>query len=82
MELDICPAASDKRLDGVHGGKNAGRACWVVAGSFARGNVECAFVKEHGDCATCDFHHQVKKEEGRYLWPATLLHRMLGEEIR
>ena len=28
-ELDICPVSAEIRLDGVHGGKNAGRACWV-----------------------------------------------------
>ena len=28
--LGVCPAAVESRLDGVHGGRNAGRACWIV----------------------------------------------------
>ena len=30
-ELGVCPVTMEKRLDDVHGGLNAGRACWVVA---------------------------------------------------
>lgn len=30
-DFGVCPAATEKRLNGTHGGKNAGRACWVVA---------------------------------------------------
>ncbi len=34
VERGVCPAAVEKRLDIFHGGKNAGRACWVAAGTM------------------------------------------------
>ena len=30
IEEGVCPAARETRLDGVHGGRNGGRACWAV----------------------------------------------------
>ncbi len=78
-ELGICPAAKDRRLDRVHGGKNAGRACWVVAGTLARGNVEGTCAREYDNCAMCDFYKLVKAEEGRYFWPPKLLLKVLGD---
>jgi hypothetical protein len=73
----VCPASTDSRLDGVHGGKNAGRACWAVAGSFAKGNAEGTFAKGHKDCTKCDFYNQIRQEEGRHTWPTTFLLKLL-----
>jgi hypothetical protein len=36
--LGVCPAATEKKLDGTHHGKNAGRACWAVAGTLCEGS--------------------------------------------
>ena len=36
-ECGVCPAAVEERLDGVLGGVNAGRSCWMVVGAFCRG---------------------------------------------
>lgn len=63
-EHGVCPAATDERLAGVHGGKNAGRACWVVAGTFCEGLVQGTFAQKYRDCTTCKFYRQVKREEG------------------
>lgn len=63
-ELGICPASVYDKLDGVHGGKNAGRVCWVVAGTMCGGEVEGSFAKKYKDCRECDFYQLVKKEEG------------------
>ena len=80
-ELGVCMAAKDERLNRVHGGKNAGRTCWVVAGTFSsKGKVECVVAKEYGSCATCDFYYEVKREEGKHTWPVALLLRILGEK--
>ena len=38
-ELGICPVAVENRTDAVNGGKNAGRACWAVTGSFCGGKI-------------------------------------------
>ena len=63
-ELGICPAAADERLHGVHCGVNAGRACWVVAGTFCEGEVQGTFAQKLRDCTQCDFFELVRKEEG------------------
>jgi nucleoside-diphosphate-sugar epimerase len=63
-KLGPCPAASDKRLDGVHGGVNSGRACWVVAGTFCGGTVQGSFARKQVACKRCDFYNKVYKEEG------------------
>lgn len=63
-ELGICPAAADKRLGGVHGGRKAGRACWVIAGTFCDGAVQGTFAQKYRDCSVCEFYRQVRKDEG------------------
>ena len=72
-DLGVCPAATDERLDGVHGGTNAGRACWVVAGTMCDGEVSGTFAKKIGDCMRCEFHKKVSDEEFPHLLPTTEL---------
>jgi hypothetical protein len=45
-ELGTCPANVTRELDGTHGGKNAGRACWIVSGTMCGGNVQGTFAKK------------------------------------
>ncbi len=73
----ICPAAITTRLNGIHGGKNAGRACWVVAGTFCGDVVEGTFARKHEDCADCDFYKLVKSEENASFIPASTLLRKI-----
>ena len=76
-DLGICPVATEKRLDGVHGGENAGRACWVVAGTLCGEKVQGTFAAKYGQCEKCDFHQVVKKEEGaKYEMSIFLLSKM------
>lgn len=63
-ELGVCPAATDERLEGVHAGKKAGRACWVIAGTFCEGAVQGTFAQKYKDCTACAFYRQVRMEEG------------------
>ncbi len=50
-DLGVCPSAIEKKLDGVHNGMNAGRACWLYQEHYARersrahspGNLELAW---------------------------------------
>jgi len=63
-DLGICPVSTEKRLDGLHGGDHAGRACWVVAGSFCGGKVQGTFASKFEQCEKCDFYQAVKREEG------------------
>jgi hypothetical protein len=59
-----CPAAVERTLDGVHGGKNSGRTCWVLAGTFCAGQVVGTAAKKLANCMECPFYQQVHREEG------------------
>ena len=61
-ELGVCPASMEVRLDGMHGGKNAGRSCWVVAGTLCDWEEQGTFAKKFLNCETCDFYETVRKE--------------------
>ena len=63
-ELGVCPASTEKTLDGVHDSTNAGMACWVVAGSLCAGKKQGTFAQKYADCQMCDFYRTVKQEEG------------------
>jgi hypothetical protein len=59
-----CPVSTEARLNMVHGGYQAGRACWVIAGTHCRGEVQGDFAKKYSNCEKCDFYRQVRQEEG------------------
>lgn len=77
----VCAASTDQRLDKVHGGMNAGKACWVVAGTLGRGRSDCTFARDFKQCPNCTFYKVVKSEEGIHFWPPELLRRLLGERM-
>lgn len=62
-EMDICPASTVTSCTGLNNGKNAGRLCWAIAGTFSSGKVRGVFAKELS-CLNCDFLKLVCKEEG------------------
>ncbi len=62
-ELGVCPAATEQLLNGTHGGTNAGRACWVVAGSLCGGKIQGTYAKKLLNCWRCEFMNSVKLEE-------------------
>lgn len=69
----VCPAATDSRLDGVHGGRNAGRACWVIAGTLCNGKTQGSFAQKFDSCEKCNFYLKVKKEELPYFILSSVL---------
>jgi hypothetical protein len=76
-EFGICPVAIEVRLDQVHHGKNAGRACWIVAGTLCEGKPQGSFVRKHKNCTSCDFYKLVLvQEKGEFLLSTTLLKKM------
>lgn len=76
-DMGVCPAALDKRLHGVHGGKNAGRSCWVLAGTMCGGRVQGTFAQKYETCAACEFYKKVRDEEnGSYEMSIVLLGRL------
>jgi hypothetical protein len=63
QELGICPVTTYHQLDGTHDGKNAGRACWAIAGSLCGGKIQGTYAQKLDNCWRCDFMNSVKKEE-------------------
>ena len=63
-ELGVCPAADDRSYDGINCGKNAGRFCWAVAGTFCGGKVQGTFADKRESCLSCVFFNKVRAEEG------------------
>lgn len=62
--LGVCPAAADKNSDGLNGGRNGGRICWAIAGTFCDGEAHGTFARKSLYCGDCDFFKKVKAEEG------------------
>ena len=60
---DVCPAYLETKLNGVHDGKNGGRACWVVAGTKCGGIVKRTLIPKFIVCKLCDFKEIVMSEE-------------------
>jgi len=76
-ELGVCPAATEISLDGFHRGDNAGRACWIIAGTFCGGKVQGSYAAKSKNCADCEFFKQVLEEENTDLHEATVLLKAL-----
>lgn len=73
----ICPSATESKLNGVHGGKNAGRSCWVVAGTQCGGEEQGTFAHKYHNCEKCDFYQSVKSEEkSNFILSILLLRQM------
>ena len=77
-DLGRCPATTEERLDGAHDGVNAGRTCWVVAGTLCKGEVQGTFAQKFNNCKECDFYIVVRDEEGTdFRLSAVLLSRLI-----
>jgi len=67
--LGVCPAATATHFDGVHDGKNAGRACWVIRGTDCEDSPEGSFLAKLIACQFCEFYELVQSEEGPGMIP-------------
>ncbi len=69
-ELGVCPATTDAASDGLNGGKNGGRVCWAVTGTFCDGKVQGTYAQKKLTCMNCDFFRKVIQEEGarEFVW--------------
>jgi hypothetical protein len=77
VQMGVCPAAVEENLDDVHEGTNAGRACWVVAGTLCGGSVQGTFGAKYKSCEQCDFYQMVRTEEkGNFKFSSVLLARL------
>ena len=62
-ELGVCPATTEQRADGIHSGKNGGRACWAIAGTLCKGEVQGTYALKMLNCLKCDFYQRVVSDE-------------------
>jgi hypothetical protein len=63
-ELGVCGASSERRANGINGGRNGGRACWAIAGTLCGGKVQGSFASKVINCMKCEFYQLVGAEEG------------------
>lgn len=74
-----CPSSIEKRLDGLHGGENAGRACWGVTDTLCRGMPQGSVEQKIQYCLHCDFYCLVMDEEKSKLISPAALMKMLHD---
>jgi hypothetical protein len=63
----ICPTAFMTVYEGINGGKNAGRVCWMIAGTRCESRLQGTFAQKVLSCTECDFYRAVMDEEGEDL---------------
>jgi len=63
-ELGECPAATNTKANGFLGGKNAGKGCAYVTGTFCGGNIQGSFKDKEKNCINCDFYKTLKNHYG------------------
>jgi hypothetical protein len=54
-ELGICRAAAEEFFNGMNGGKNGGRICFSVAGTFSNDVVQFPCREKLASCKDCSF---------------------------
>jgi class 3 adenylate cyclase len=62
-EFGICPVFKDESANGINQGKNGGRICWAISGTFCGGEVQGSFANKRTTCMSCDFFKKVREEE-------------------
>jgi hypothetical protein len=81
-DLGPCPATTYEKCNGIHGGRNAGRVCWLIAGTMCGGAVQGTFAGKHDDCRGCAFYQRVREEEaGAFLITIELINRLTEKGI-
>jgi hypothetical protein len=63
-ELGVCPAVTATEADGFCGGKNGGRGCAYITGTFCSGTIQGTSADKEKHCFQCDFYQELKKEHG------------------
>lgn len=76
-ELGVCPAATSTQVNGVNGGRDGGRCCYAIAGTFCGGKVQGTQAQKQLSCMTCDFYKLVRQEEGKNLVPLNVILPMM-----
>lgn len=62
-EKGLCPAATNENLNGINGGINGGRTCWVVSETLCNDTCQKDFVSKCMLCMNCEFYINTYREE-------------------
>ena len=65
--LGVCATATNSTVNGLNGGINGGRLCWLISGTYGKSKAEyanCIAMQNLTSCIECEFHNQVLREEG------------------
>ncbi len=63
-ERGVCPAALFAPADGYLGGRNGGRACCYVTGTFCEELAQGTYRDKSKDCWGCAFYRLLRREHG------------------
>ena len=55
-EFGICRSAAREVFNEINYGKNGGRICFAVVGTFSSREIQGLFAKELTSCKDCDFY--------------------------
>ncbi len=62
--LGRCPVSNELSANGLNGGVNGGRMCWIVAEACSKSEVKCSELQRKSSCFSCEFRYKVAIEEG------------------
>lgn len=73
-----CPASIEISLNGIHGGRNAGRVCWAVLQTRCYGSVQKTYEQKYRTCSFCDFYWSVVDEEDTDFLSSYVIKKIFG----
>ncbi len=62
-ELGVCPVTTKTSANGLNGGVNGGRVCWVIENNCCQNALKEIGRNKKSSCMRCEFHISVKSEE-------------------
>jgi len=72
-----CPAKHETKLNGIHGGENGGRACWIVHGTLCDNEIQGDHTEKYTRCYQCEAYNIVREEEAsNFLVAGKLLNKL------
>jgi len=74
-EKGVCPAALFEAADGYLGGRNGGRACCFITGTFCEEVLQGTYRDKSKNCWDCGFYRVLRQEHGAaFSMPGFALH--------
>jgi hypothetical protein len=63
-KLGVCPVSSELLANGLNGGVNGGRLCWIVAENCCNDEQRNPNLRREDCCFQCEFRYKVTQDEG------------------